>query len=34
MKTDDQIALHEFARFLLTRTVVQVEAERVDEVIE
>jgi len=30
MNTDDEIALHEFARFLLT-TVVQVEAERADE---
>jgi hypothetical protein len=34
MNTDDEIALHQFAHFLLTRTVVHVEDERADEVIE
>jgi hypothetical protein len=31
MNTDDEIALHEFARFLLMRTVAQMEEERADE---
>jgi hypothetical protein len=31
MSQEDELALHEFARFLLTHTVVQVEVKRADE---